>query len=136
MGKKWLDILKIPGIVVGCIVTIIGVYKAIESIPDRVEASNKALVEEVKSTVKLYNDSTNAQFKSIENILDEHGNKLDGVIRSQTVLKNIVTREFAKTMTPQQVLEMMEQFDLQKKSEYINEIPCESDNTLTQYTLK
>lgn len=134
--KKILEILKIPGLIVGCIVTIIGVYKYLESIPKRAEAINKATVEEVKSAVKVYSDSTNSHFQRIESTLNDHTDKLDGVIRSQATLKNLVTKEFAKTMTPQQVLDMMNEFELLKKNSYMNEIQLEPNNIWTPYSYK
>lgn len=132
MKKSFWEILKIPGIIVGCIITIISAYKYFESIPKRAETYNKALVEEVKATVKTYSDSTTAHFNRIDMRLQDNGEKLDGVIRSQAVLKNLVTKEFAKTMTPQQVLEMMENFDIKKNGSYFNGIPSE-EQCETQY---
>ena len=114
--KRVLEFLKIPGLIVGCVGAIIVAYKYLESIPKRAEENSQELIEEVKATVKVYSDSTNAHFNKIDKTLEQHGNKLDNVVRSQATLKKIVTTEFAKTMTPEQVLLMMEQFEEAKKN--------------------
>lgn len=131
MKRSLTEILKIPAIVVGCIGAVIGAYKYFESIPKRTEVSNKEIIE----TVKNYSDSTNIHFQSIESILKDHSLKLDNVVASQKTMKNLVTREFAKTMTPQQVLEMMQQFDESKKnnSEYLDNMIMTSDSIWTLY---
>ena len=138
MVKKWLDILKIPGIVVGCIVTILTVIKAIESIPEKVEESNKALIEGMNTTVKIYADSTNAHFQRIENMLDDHADKLDKMAKSVKTLNTSHVELLKSTGKIDLLLKYYEdnQIELKKNESYLNEIQLEQSPLWIPYSFK
>lgn len=92
------------------ITLVIKVYSYLESIPER----SKSYAEETQAVVRAYADTTFHLMNRIEGTLYQQGYRLDEISDRQGVLKNIVTTQAAKTMTPEQVLEMMQQFELKK----------------------
>jgi hypothetical protein len=74
------------------------------------EQVQQEIVTELKSlNVKV--DSLVVGQEDVKDLVNDHTNKLEEVNRKQDVMKNIMTREFAKTMTPEQVLQMMNDFE-------------------------
>ncbi len=78
------------------------------------EERDKALLQQVENTMKVYTDTVSMHLYRVESTLYEYGGKLSDIKREQQVQKNIMTKEFAKTMTPQQVLDMMNAFEVKK----------------------
>ena len=121
--NRWIDILKVPSIIVSCIAAMVIIIRTIDDLPDRSARAAKEAVTEITKEMTSRFDTLEKKIDKSNRVLIEHGEKLDdqgekidGVIRSQATLKKLVTTEFSKTMTPAQVLDMMEQFDQQKKS--------------------
>jgi uncharacterized protein YlxW (UPF0749 family) len=134
MRKKALDIWKwITNLgnlvkVVISLVTLAGlVIGGIKGYNKSVENKYQTRLREASKEVKLdkalvYLDSINSSVKELNTLVNEHTNKLNQLDRKQDVMKGIMTKEFAKTMTPAQVLDMMEQFEIKKNESYFNEI--------------
>jgi cell division protein YceG involved in septum cleavage len=102
---------------------IIGVAKLITIHDRNILKESKLQAEQVSNTTLLI--TVAAQVDSINSQLTKHikdqvisssevYNKLIEVTGKQDKLKSLVTTEFAKTMTPKQVLEMMNYFDEKK----------------------
>ena len=95
----------------------------------------ETIVTELKSlNVKV--DSLVSGQEQMKELVNEHTSKLNQVDRKQDVMKGIMTREFAKTMTPAQVLEMMNDFDIKKNESYLNEIQLTPSGTWIPLVLK
>ena len=95
----------------------------------------ETIVTELKSlNVKV--DSLVSGQEQMKELVNEHTNKLNQVDRKQDVMKGIMTREFAKTMTPAQVLDMMEQFEIKKNESYFNEIRLEQSPLWIPYSFR
>lgn len=95
-------------------------------------AKSKAEQEQLMDKTDL--KSVLIQVDTINNMLKRHieaqmlasvevRDKLDNVTESQANLKRLVTTEFAKTMTPQQVLDMMYFINNEKKKDHFFWIP-------------
>ena len=122
-----LEILKVPGLIVGAISSIIVAYRAIESIPEKAAAKTMEVVQDIKVSVDELkalievNASDNKEYhEQMRLILTEHGIQLTTLNRKQDNLKELVTTEFAKTMTPEQVRQMML---------YVNEVESKKNGT-------
>jgi len=98
--------------IIGICGAVIGGYKYLEGIPKRAEEQKNEMIE----VVKAYADTTSIHLFRVESALYEHGYKLNDLQEGQTKLKSIITREFAKTMTSEQVLEMMNAFEVKKNN--------------------
>ena len=145
MKRSLSNILKWFGTVKGIATTVTAVISLTFATIGGIKAYNAWVIRQHDKTIA---DTRNQQAiisrldslqkgqAELKGIVSGHTEKLDGVARSQATLKNIVTKEFAKTMTPQQVLEMMEQFEIKKNNGFTNEIRSEGDNILIPYTLK
>jgi len=129
--KTVIGLITFSGLVLG------GIRAYNQSVIRKHDAVVKAQTTDQKiDKVLVQLDSTNGQLRSIMSTLDEHGAKLDDVERLGITTKNIVTRNFAKTMTPEQVLEMMNQYDTKKNENYLNEIVLEPSSIWMPYTYK
>lgn len=64
---------------------------------------------------------------------EEVASKLNVITGNQANLKRLVTTEFAKTMTPLQVLDMMNFINNEKKKNYLFWIPPSGTQSLTSY---
>lgn len=125
---KWITNLGNLVKVVISLVTLAGlIVGGIKGYKKSVENKYQTRLREASKEVKLdkalvYLDSINNSVKSLNTLVNEHTDKLNQLDRKQDVMKGIMTREFAKTMTPAQVLDMMEQFEIKKNESYLNEI--------------
>lgn len=86
-----------------------------------------------KVLVKL--DSLEIGQYQLKGVVRNNTEKLDHVIDAQRIQKGIMTREFAKTMTPEQVLQMMNDFDSKKNEGSSYMIPPTSNPYLIPYIL-
>jgi hypothetical protein len=77
----------------------------------------KSVAVQVDSINKQLTRHTQAQVISSANV----NNKLDEVAEKQDKLRKLVTTEFAKSMTPAQVLDMMNSFE-KKNSDYNSQL--------------
>jgi gas vesicle protein len=129
---KFLDKFKaIIGYVsafAGLVGIVIGAYAYLEGIPKRAEKSNV----KTQEVVKAYADTTFFLINRVESAIYAQGKRIDNVSEQQNVLKRIVTTEAAKTMTPEQVLKMMEQFDIKKNGNYLFPIVLKRDTSSIQ----
>jgi|WetSurMetagenome_2_1015567.scaffolds.fasta_scaffold00003_146 hypothetical protein len=89
---------------------------------DKKIITQEVIVRDLKTLINKVDSLQIGQFK-VEELVNEHGQKLDQLDRKQDIMKGIMTREFAKTMTPSQVLDMMEQFELKKNEGSSSMIP-------------
>lgn len=103
---------------------------------------NKADKEQVQQEIVTELKSLNAKVDSlvvgqehVKDLVNDHTLKLNEVNRKQDVMKSIMTREFAKTMTPEQVLQMMEQFEVKKNNGGTSMIQLPPNDFWTQYNL-
>lgn len=139
---KWFtslnNLVKVVGAIIALTVTIVGGIKAYNAY---VINKHERTVTEQSKEVKLdkaliYLDSINTSIKRLNTLVVDHTEKLNVLDRKQDVMKSIMTREFAKTMTPEQVLNMMNDFEAKKNESYLNEIQLEQNQFWIPYNLK
>lgn len=129
--KVVISLITLGGIILG---GIKGYNKAIINRENK-KVVQETIVTELKSlNVKV--DSLVSGQEQMKELVNEHTSKLNQVDRKQDVMKGIMTREFAKTMTPAQVLEMMEQFEIKKNESYFNEIQLERSPLWIPYSFR
>lgn len=139
---KWITNLGNLIKVVISLVTLAGlIVGGIKGYNKSVENKYQRRIQDASKEVKLdkalvYLDSINNSVKSLNTLVNEHTNKLNQLDRKQDVMKGIMTREFAKTMTPAQVLDMMEQFEIKKNESYLNEIRLEQSPLWIPYSFR
>lgn len=139
---KWITNLGNLVKVVISLVTLAGlIVGGIKGYNKSVENKYQRRIQDASKEVKLdkalvYLDSINNSVKSLNTLVNEHTDKLNQLDRKQDVMKGIMTREFAKTMTPAQVLDMMEQFEIKKNESYFNEIQLTPSGTWIPLVLK
>jgi hypothetical protein len=124
IAEYWKGISSVIGIAT---FISVGSVKLDRAKHERTERDRK-LVEQVENTIKVYTDTVSMHLYRVESKLYEYGGNLFDIQREQKVQKNIMTKEFAKTMTPQQVLEMMNQFDVKKNNNNTGLTPYNGGN--------
>lgn len=129
--KVVISLVTLAGLVIG------GIKGYNKSVENKYQTRLREASKEVKLDKALvYLDSINSSVKELNTLVNEHTNKLNQLDRKQDVMKGIMTREFAKTMTPAQVLDMMEQFEIKKNESYLNEIQLGQSPLWTPYSFR
>lgn len=123
----------------------VGLGKLITIHDSNLLAKSKAAQEQTTDKAQL--TQVGIKVDTLTNMLDRHvraqiatsksvNDKLVEVTGNQVKLKTLVTTEFAKSMTPTQVLEMMNYFDTEKKNYNFNMTLPDTAKSNTQYASK
>jgi low affinity Fe/Cu permease len=111
LAKVIIPLLTIGGILIG---GIKGYNAWLISKHDKIKVQQEIVTELKSLNVKVDSLVTGQeQMKDLVNIQSENQEQFD---KKLDVMKTIMTREFAKTMTPEQVLQMMNDFDTKKNN--------------------
>ena len=106
-----------------------------EYVDEELQKDINVKFETIICTQQAYGKQLKTQGHNIDSILrisNENSFKFHELGRKQDALKNIVTKEFAKTMTPLQMLEMWNEYEKKKTGISSFRIPLRQNDISTQ----